>query len=510
MKLISGLYFRFLTRKILHAGILKNKSTRLGIAAVLGTFMVMVGFMSYYMLGNLRGPLADVILDSYGISGMLVSSLIFIVVTLIFSKSTQLQELTLQLPVTNRHRAVAMAVFEVAMLFAGLAIFFGPYFVALCWRTGSGFVGRSLLACLFPSVCSFFVYAVVYASAERLLGWLPARWRSLALEALLAVGFMGVYRWQARSIDDLGRNFIDGDHRFIVSRSFVMLADRMNAAVAVGAWALAIVVCCVVYVLIVPDAVVRDFRYIKVPVVRLGPRRWQANSRSDAHPTGSWTADSADTASFGRVRRRSNLALARGYLIRSIRAYETSQAFIMAIALYALLAAYRNVPPVYAADIMLVASLFAYVDTEPLRSLEIFGHRPSLRTSARHYALILVGQLVPSLCVLLAMCVSEALLTRSVAWRTDGIVLGILVASTLLFVLVGVLFPPHRDNPFSVGISLAVVTALVVVSAASIEALRIPLWGQVLCGVCAVGVCLYFSIYGIYVNERNTRNEISD
>lgn len=135
--LIAGLYFRFLTRKVLRAGVLKQKSTRLGIAVLLVLFMVMVGIVSCSMLGNVGAPLMDVVLDSYGISGVLIASLIFAIVTLIFSKSFQLQALTMQLPVTNRHRAAAMAVFEMGMLLVGMAIFFGPYLVALCLRTGS-------------------------------------------------------------------------------------------------------------------------------------------------------------------------------------------------------------------------------------------------------------------------------------------------------------------------------------------------------------------------------------
>ncbi|MGO5288085.1 hypothetical protein [Pseudoscardovia suis] len=484
VRLIAGLYCRFLTRKVLRAGILKQKSARLGIAVLLELFMVMVGIVSYSMLGNVSAPLMDVVLDSYGISGVLIASLIFAIVTLIFSKSSQLQALTMQLPVTNRHRASAMAVFEMGMLLVGMAIFFGPYLVALCLRTGSQWFGRSMLACVFPGLCVFFLFAVVYAAADRLLMFLPSRWRSVVLELLLAAGFFGVYRWQVWSIEALGKNYVDGGHEFIASRSFVMLADRTNGAVAGFAWLALIAACCVVYVLIVPDAAIRDFRYVKVPCVRLGMQRGRC-----AGQRGRW-------------------ALAKAYVIRSVRAYETIQALVMAVALYVVLAVNRNMSPVYAADVMLVASLFAYVDTEPLRNLEIWGRAVSLCTSVRHYLLILLGQFIPSCCVFLAMCVSEAVLTRNVAWGTDAIVLGVLAASTLLFVLAGVLFPPHRDNPFSVGISLTVVMTLLIVVAVSVVTLRLPLWAKTVLGACAVGVCLYFSIYGIYVNERNKRNEV--
>lgn len=493
--LIAGLYFRFLTRKVLRAGVLKQKSTRLGIAVLLVLFMVMVGIVSYSMLGNVGAPLMDVVLDSYGISGVLIASLVFAIVTLIFSKSSQLQALTMQLPVTNRHRAAAMAVFEMGMLIVGMAIFFGPYLVALCLRTGSQWFGRSMLACVFPGLCVFFLFAVVYAAADRLLTFLPSRWRSVMLELLLAAGFFGVYKWQVWSIVALGKNYVDGGHEFIASRSFVMLADRTNGVVATLLWLALIAMCCVVYVLIVPDAVIRDFRYVKVPCARLGARRCERAARRGVDR-------------YARVVRRGGRALAKAYVIRSVRAYETIQALVMAVALYAVLAAHRNMSPVYAADVMLVASLFAYVDTEPLRNLEIWGRAVSLRTSVRHYLLILLGQFIPSCCVFLAMCVSEAVLTRHVAWGTDAIVLGILAASTLLFVLAGVLFPPHRDNPFSVGISLTVVMTLLIVVAVSVVSLRLPILAKLVLGICAVGVCLYFSIYGIYVNERNKRNEV--
>lgn len=469
---ILRVYHLFIVRKVMKTGILKQTPVRIGIVVIALLFMCMAGSFSWYVLKDFGDSTMTFILDCYGTVAVSVAMIVLMVVKLIFSRSGQLLEMTAQMPVSKKQRSLAQAVFELFMVFAGFTLVFAPYAVALVVHSGLESMLEVLAGTVFPGMVAYLLFASLVTFVQRILQAPLRRCVPVALEVLMVVMFFAVERWQLYAIRVISDDYLDGTHRFVPSRIFMTVLDKHGGWAATLAFVVVLVALCALYAVLIPPAEITQSRYVGFPKL------------------------------FSRC---GKCTLVHAYLLRSFRAMETALAAVLAVGLFAVLLRYRVTEPTYACDIMICSSLYAYVDTGSLRVLDIHARAATLADAARHYALIVMAQSAPALALWSGFAVCDGVVSRGFDAVACLKSLVFVIAGTCILVLVGILFPPIKDNPFSVGISVVVSVALVALVLVAVIGLRLPAWSLGLMGTAGVAACIFFSVYGMYVNERNIR-----
>lgn len=455
------LYRRYFTRRVLSTGPLRSTLVRLIAGAMITAPLGAMSLGSFLFLGStgMGEEELDMMLQVASVSLLFWILVLLLFVKVLFLRSSAFLGFTLQLPVTNRQRTSALVAFEAFLVVITSLFLVTPLALAMTLRFGVSSVPVLLSGLLFPAVTFYLVCAITFNAAEGTLGSVRLK-RVATPGAIFAIGLLaGLYNSKMPSlISAMTGEYLEKRVAFHFVSLYTYIAAKHGNLPSL------LVFLCLT-ALLLPAAVIST------------PSRAPISK------------------SFFKTR-PSVAGLFSAYVSSSGRRTETMMTVALSyvIALFLLLNG-KNYQA--AAGICSLQVLYAHSGTTPLRLLPGRHYSPH-----SEYCLILLSQLALSYAcagpLLVVIFVDEGFLPFFVTCL--GLALGVLVANFL-----GILFPPDRDNPFSVFISLTLLMAVAVSTAAVIGVLALPEWAILLAGLGAVGSTVFYSITGIETIERKAR-----
>lgn len=164
------LLFLFFRRNVLHVGLLKSKMFRLFMCAVVLGVISFLSFELFYFFKSVNSNISQtrVVLDAYSCSVFMWTFLVFLFVKMLFMKKGSLVGFTMQMPVTNKEKNLAVLVFEILIALALVFILSSSMIIALICRNGVFFLTRMCCNILFTCVTEYFLFELAYL----ILGWI--------------------------------------------------------------------------------------------------------------------------------------------------------------------------------------------------------------------------------------------------------------------------------------------------------------------------------------------------
>ena len=189
------------------------------------------------------------------------------------------------------------------------------------------------------------------------------------------------------------------------------------------------------------------------------------------------------------------------YMLSICRDIDSFNYTIISIFIFVFMAILKKDMGIYATALLCLNGLYAFVHTDKIRTL-LYQKKYSV---LRDYVFLIGSQFVYAAAVTLPLSVVSFILFRNL--KHCLLVYPVLLISIILFTLIGILFPPKKDNPFSSCVGIGVVMILVIAIIVACGLLHIPQFVQILVAAAAVCGSIVFSISGIYNLKRSETYE---
>ncbi|MFC4337561.1 hypothetical protein [Salininema proteolyticum] len=464
---LAALLLLFFRRRVLRVGLFRARTARVA-AGLLG--LVLFGVLcsaAYLFLEPLSLSTGewDLLFDISTTSLVLWVMGAFLVVKVLFINAEGMLELSYQLPVTNRERAVALLLYEAAITGAVAAVGFAALSVTSLVILGVGAVPYILTTLVFPAAIVYLTLSVLYQVSVRLLGTVGLGSVANLLTVLLL--FIGL-AYYSSTIEDtvfgITDAYLDGAGAFHWQNTIHRLWDA-SPVLALAASLVAMAVLAAAAMALTPAHYVRQSRFLKL---FSGPQ-----ARLVLHP----------------------------YDYCLIRNTQTTVSAIVATVLFVYFLLGGSINPMWSLPVLAMAGLYHYSGTDVIRSLPTCTDSPVVT-----YARLLKGQLV----LLTAFAIPQAGIAALVdpfALDGTGTVLLSAFAGVVITTWVSVVFPSEKNNPFSIFLGVACAAAMFGLIAVGLGMLKLPApvtWGVL--AFCAALVVAH-TIVEIHTNESRRRNE---
>ena len=402
----------------------------------------------------------DLMLQVASVSLLFWVLVLLLFVKVLFLRSSTFLGFTLQLPVTNRQRTSVLVAFEALLVVITSLFLVAPLALAMTLRFGPGSVPDLLSGLLFPAVTFYFVCAITFNAVEGALRSVHLK-RVASPGAIFAIGlFAALYNSKMPSlISTITGEYLEKRAAFHVVSPYTYIATQHGNVSSLLAFLGLTTLLLPATILSSPTRAPISKSFLKATPLAAG-------------------LFSSYFSSSGR-RTETVMTVALSYVIALL-----------------LLLNGKNYPA--AAGICSLQSLYAYSGTTPLRLLPGRHYSPQ-----SEYSLILLSQIALSFTCAGPLLATIFIDSGFLPFLATGLGLAL---SVLIATFLGILFPPDRDNPFSVFISLSLLIAVAVSAAAVIGILALPEWAILLLGLSAVAATIFYSISGIETIERNTHH----
>ncbi|WP_091050634.1 hypothetical protein [Glycomyces sambucus] len=468
---LAGLLLLFFRRRVLRVGLLRARAVRAGAAVLALTLFGVLCAAAYLFLEPLAlsPELWDLMFRISTVSLVLWAMGAFLVVKVLFINAADMLELTYQLPVTNRERALAFLMYEAAITGCVTALGFAALAVSSIALMGVSALPYLVTAFAVPA-------AVVYLGLGVLHHLLVRFWTLLRLgniAGLLSVIVLFILLvWYSTTMNAtivaITDGYFDGGGVFLWQNAVAWLWDR-SPVLALAASPAAVVALVGANLALTPDQYVRQSKFL-----------------------------SLFTEPYAR-------RVLHAYDYCLVRNSQTAVAAVVTVVLYAyLLIAGPGINPMWSLVALSTAGLYHYSGTEPLRRLPI-----ATRSAGLVYARLCKGQVL----LIAAFAVPQFLIGALVdpAAMTDSAMplLGAF-AGIVLTVWVSVVFPSERNNPFSILLGIACAAVVFGLIAIGLGMLDLPAAvTRAVIACCAAAVAAH-SIVEIHDNEskRSNREEV--
>jgi hypothetical protein len=468
---LAGLLLLFFRRRVLRVGLLRARTARVAAAVLTLTLFGVLCAAAYLFLEPLAlsPELWDLMFEISSVSLILWVMGAFLIIKVLFINAADMLELTYQLPVTNRERALAFLMYEAAITGCVVALGFAALGVTSIALMGFAAVPYLVTAFAIPAATVYLGLSVLHYLLVRI--WTFLRLGNIAGLLSVIVVFMLLVLYSTTmnaTIIAITDDFYDGAGAFHWQTAVAWLWD-LHPALTVTAALLAFAVLIGANLALTPDQYVRQSKFLAVFTGR--------HARHVLHP----------------------------YDYCLIRNSQTAVAAIIAVVLFAyLLLAESEFNPMWSLVALSTAGLYHYSGTEPLRRLPTSSHGP-----VAIYLRLLKGQVM----LLAAFAVPQFLIGALVDPMTMAdsatAVLGAF-AGTVLTIWVSVLFPSEKNNPFSILLGIACAAVVFSLIAIGLGMLHLPVLAtQAVLAGCAVAIIAH-SIVEIHDNESKRRNREED
>lgn len=457
----------FLVRRILRRGALRIPAVRWGL--VLTAVVIFAAFCVFGVV-TLRQLITDpaMLTPLLRVAGAAIPMwvlAIFTVVRVMFMKSSDLIELTFCFPLTNRARTLGFMLFEALLVGVGVVLILGALVSGTLSIGGTAILDEVIACLVMPTFVSYLLASVYHLAIERLLMRLRlARLRAFLVPVILAATLVAVYLAVSAQSERVLFAAAGQEEYFAIQLLFADIAAAHGLLLAGALWLVVVALLVVAVCALAPRQFDPTRRFARLPVPL-------AHSEFGAH------------------------------LAAHVRGIETITVYGIVLAgSYALLLLDVSLPPFLLVAVT-IQGVYAYVSTEPLRSLGPRRHGP-----VRKYVLLLGPQILTLLVVGMPVGVMSAL--TGIGW---GEVLGVIAfcaSSTVIMTLAGIAFPPEKGNPFSVVVGVAIAGIVTGTLMLGTNLLGLPAWFTVtmLCLLTATSALL--SAVGMQKIERTERHEV--
>jgi hypothetical protein len=189
--LLFQLFWLFIVRRVLGRGLLASTAARISAMFLLVVAFAGFNVLSYVVIRQYLGgtgllePVLQVANASVGFWVLIAYTLIRV----LFMKADELLKLSFNLPVTNKERTMAFALFESSLVLLMTVFVFGAFSISTVLIEGPDYIPRILASIWFPAISTYLLLSAGYYLLERALQALRiARLRGLVVPMVLALG----------------------------------------------------------------------------------------------------------------------------------------------------------------------------------------------------------------------------------------------------------------------------------------------------------------------------------
>jgi hypothetical protein len=466
--LLSRLFWLFIVRRVLGRGLLASPAARLSTIFLLVLAFAGFNVLSYVVIRQYLGgtgllePVLQVANASVGFWVLIAYTLIRV----LFMKADELLKLSFNLPVTNKERTMAFALFESSLVLLMTVFVFGAFSISTVLIEGPDYIPRVLASIWFPAISTYLLLSLGYYLLERALQALRiARLRGLIVPMVLAFGLAVAFPQTNEQSSQIAESYVLGRDYFAPALLYAKLQE------AVGLW-LSILILLATSAAVIPA------------IVAIAPRNYVPMRRFFVFLP-SRLAD----RTFGV------------YILVLFRSFETMVA-ISFIIIYSVFAWLEHlVFPPYVLALITFQGVYAFSNSEPLRRMVTYPGR-----TVANYLRLVGSQGV--LLMVVGIPVITISLSQGITFEACLPVLGLCLSNILISTLVGIAFPPEKGNPFTVimGVLLTVIVVMIVALGLNVFNFDPMISAGIFTALNMLVV--FYSILGMRRMERIARHEV--
>ncbi|WP_343085111.1 hypothetical protein [Blautia producta] len=412
----------FFKRKVLSYGILKSKFVKIMILSLVLLYLGGFAFLTFKFFENVDSSVkqSSIVLDIFSLTIALWTVVGFIFMKMLFIKKRNFLNFLVTLPVLQREIKLATLLFEIVMVLIGIQFIATGVSIALVLRHGIGFLPRIICNIYFQSTFIYLVLEAVYSLISWFIDWLGIyKIKILILISFLSIGCILVYtRIYSDLVDKLLFDYIDNKTTSIIV-PFAFLLDKSGLGITFLIFLLiTLVVVCVIC--FIPD------------------------NQNDYM---------ANYLKFISIKK---ISLQQSYSANCLRNTDNINYIILALLIYIVLM-FNKTQYAYCSFLILgVNSIYFYIQTNEIRLLYLQKEYNIFKD----YIILLYSQIK----YITAVSLPFVLINNILHFDIKGILLFylILLSGTILFLMVGILFPPKYENPFSVILGMFVTLMVLV------------------------------------------------
>ncbi|WP_333887895.1 hypothetical protein [Clostridium sp.] len=464
---VFKLLCKFFERNVLSLGILKNKLFRVIVAGILILLIFSISMMVYMFFKNTDSSIGQtsIVLDIYSCTIVMWTYIIFLFMKILFIKKDSFTRFTQQLPVTHKEKNTAVLVFEVCMSLLAVNIIASSVVFALIARYGFVLGFRIICDIYFMNVASYLVLELLY----RLILWILdvlkiVRMRSAIIICFLSAILVLIYSiFYIRIVDMLLLNYADKKGTSILL-IFTYLMDKYSFALSVTFFLCVITILCILIV-IIPNNM------------------------------------NSSTNLFLRLGKSKRITMLHGYFLNISRRIDTYN-YLFIITFVYILSVICNVSKAYYLVLVLaVNGVYTYVQTDDLRILLV----QKKYSIVSDYVYLILSQTIYMSIVAVPFIIVSCICGDD--FISSLLLFPLILLSVIMFTLVGIVFPPKRENPFSVFIGFITVTMIFMAMFSVCFILSLGTFGKALVLFFVTIITIYYSILGLNNLRREVRYE---
>ena len=205
--------------------------------------------------------------------------------------------------------------------------------------------------------------------------------------------------------------------------------------------------------------------------------------------------------SYLKVRHKSckQINMFKSYLINFFRGIDTYNYIFIVTFLFIFSLIFEVKNSVYSLLILSVSAVYSYVQTDGLRTIQI----KKKYSVIKDYLYLILSQVLGIYLISIPFAITY--LVKFNDWKSCITLYPIVILSSIIFTLVGIVFPPKRENPFSVIIGVLVMAIISILLLVALVIFNFNFVSNVIIMVIVVVLCIYYSIYGLYKLQLKER-----
>lgn len=231
--LLFRLFWLFIVRRVLGRGLFASLTARA--SATLLLVLAFAGFnvLSFVVIRQYLGgtgllePVLQVANASVGFWVLIAYTLIRV----LFMKADELLKLSFNLPVTNKERTMAFALFESSLVLLMTVFVFGAFSISTVLLEGTDYIPRVLASIWLPAISTYLLLSLGYYLLERALQALRiARLRGLVVPMVLALGLALAFPQTNELSARIAESYVFGRDYFAPALLYAKLQEDVGLA----------------------------------------------------------------------------------------------------------------------------------------------------------------------------------------------------------------------------------------------------------------------------------------
>lgn len=454
---LISLYF---TRKVFNIGPLKSKAFRVIFLLVLVMMLGIFTFMLYSFFNligneNLEVPL---ILRVYSMTIMFWSLIIFMFVKILFMKSNSFLKMTTTLPVTMNERNSALLIFETVISIILISLLSSAVVLSLILTYGTQFILLLISTVFFSSIITYLILQLINKVIVFILNFFNLNpLKDIVTIFIFSLVFFFLYQDANSVAESVVYAYLDEkDVGFNILISWSIFFERFDFWIILVTFIISFLLLSFLNIKIPDKAYMSTQNYLKIELFK----------------------------------RFNNLLVSYVYSI--LRKKDTFNYIGVSYIIFLyLFMDNKSEYSLYALLPLAFNGIYHYVNTNSIRKL----WWKTNYTVWKDYVFLISSQILYILFISLPLVIIVLIFNTSLT--TNFMALASVTVAVFLFTLVGILFPPYDDNPFSVIISFVIIFTIIIVLAIGIAILQLSTTQNFIFVGFIFFVIIYFSIFGL-------------